>query len=159
MNESEKWKWSRSVVSDSATPWTAAHQAPRSMGFSRQEYWSACHCLLQGEGIGYPLLYSCLGFHGQKSLVNCSPRGPKELDKTQWLSTAMWRKSERLISSEECSFYKKVKFVIEASFKWQRMWYEKKGDEEMSKLSLWNNLWAGIFPKDNNYVHISIMSD
>ena len=23
-----------------ATPWTAAHQAPPSMGFSRQEYWS-----------------------------------------------------------------------------------------------------------------------
>ena len=23
------------------TPWTAAHQAPPSMGFSRQEYWSA----------------------------------------------------------------------------------------------------------------------
>ena len=23
-----------------ATPWTAAHQAPLSMGFSRQEYWS-----------------------------------------------------------------------------------------------------------------------
>ena len=22
-----------------ATPWTAAHQAPPSMGFSRQEYW------------------------------------------------------------------------------------------------------------------------
>ena len=28
------------VVSDSATPWTVAHQAPPSMGFSRQEYWS-----------------------------------------------------------------------------------------------------------------------
>ena len=27
-----------SVVSDSATPWTIAHQAPLSMGFSRQEY-------------------------------------------------------------------------------------------------------------------------
>ena len=24
----------------SATPWTAAYQAPPSMGFSRQEYWS-----------------------------------------------------------------------------------------------------------------------
>ena len=24
----------------SATPWTVAHQAPLSMGFSRQEYWS-----------------------------------------------------------------------------------------------------------------------
>ena len=23
-----------------ATPWAAAHQAPPSMGFSRQEYWS-----------------------------------------------------------------------------------------------------------------------
>ena len=29
-----------------ATPWAAAHQAPPSMGFSRQEYWSGCHCLL-----------------------------------------------------------------------------------------------------------------
>ena len=29
-----------SVVSDSATPWTIAHQAPLFMEFSRQEYWS-----------------------------------------------------------------------------------------------------------------------
>ena len=29
------------VVSDSfATPWTVAHQAPLSMGFSRQDYWN-----------------------------------------------------------------------------------------------------------------------
>ena len=27
-------------MSDSATPWTAAHQVPLSTGFSRQEYWS-----------------------------------------------------------------------------------------------------------------------
>ena len=31
---------SHSVVSDSATPRTIAYQAPLSMGFSRQEYWS-----------------------------------------------------------------------------------------------------------------------
>ena len=31
---------SHSVVSDSATPWTVACQAPLSMEFSRQEYWS-----------------------------------------------------------------------------------------------------------------------
>ena len=35
-----------------ATPWTAAYQAPSSMGFSRQEYWSGvplpyCHTPLQ----------------------------------------------------------------------------------------------------------------
>ena len=40
MHESKKCKWSHSVISDSATPWTAAYQAPLSMGFSRQEYWS-----------------------------------------------------------------------------------------------------------------------
>ena len=27
-------------MSNSAMPWTIAHQAPPSMGFSRQEYWS-----------------------------------------------------------------------------------------------------------------------
>ena len=27
-------------MSDSATPWTVAYQAPQSMEFSRQEYWS-----------------------------------------------------------------------------------------------------------------------
>ena len=30
---------SHSVVSESAAPWTVTHQAPLSMGFSRQEYW------------------------------------------------------------------------------------------------------------------------
>ena len=30
------------------TPWTVAHQAPLSMGFSRQEYWSGLPFLLQG---------------------------------------------------------------------------------------------------------------
>ena len=37
-----------SVMPDSATPWTAAHQAPRSMGFPRQEHWSGPPFLLQG---------------------------------------------------------------------------------------------------------------
>ena len=31
-----------------AMPGTVAHQAPLSMGFSRQEYWSGFHFLLQG---------------------------------------------------------------------------------------------------------------
>ena len=34
-----------SVISDFfATPWTVAHQAPLSLGFSRQEYWSGLPC-------------------------------------------------------------------------------------------------------------------
>ena len=42
---SNAWKWKVKVKSLShirllATPWTAAYQAPPSLGFSRQEYWS-----------------------------------------------------------------------------------------------------------------------
>ena len=42
---SNAWKWKVKVKSLSciwllATPWTAAYQAPLSLGFSRQEYWS-----------------------------------------------------------------------------------------------------------------------
>ena len=42
---SNAWKWKVKVKSPSrvwllVTPWSAAYQAPLSMGFSRQEYWS-----------------------------------------------------------------------------------------------------------------------
>ena len=44
---SNAWQWKVKVklkllsrVQPLATPWTIAHQAPPSMGFSRQEYWS-----------------------------------------------------------------------------------------------------------------------
>ena len=45
ISSSKAWKWKVKVKSLSRvrlfkTPWTAAHQAPPSMGFSRQEYWS-----------------------------------------------------------------------------------------------------------------------
>ena len=32
-----------------ATPWSRAHQAPLSLGFSRQEYWSGLPCLPPGH--------------------------------------------------------------------------------------------------------------
>ena len=53
---SNAWKWNVKVKLFScvrlfATPWTAAYQAPPSMGFSRQEYWS---------GVPSPSLYTCL---------------------------------------------------------------------------------------------------
>ena len=44
ISSSNAWKWKVKVkllshVQLLATPWTAAYQAPLSMGFSRQEYW------------------------------------------------------------------------------------------------------------------------
>ena len=49
-----------------ATLWTVAHQAPLSMGFSRQEYWSRLPCPPPGDlpdpGIKPASLYvSCIG--------------------------------------------------------------------------------------------------
>ena len=38
-----------SVVPDSVTPWTVAHQSPLSMGFSRKEYWSGLLCPPPGD--------------------------------------------------------------------------------------------------------------
>ena len=53
---SNAWKWNVKVKSLSrvwllVTPWTAAYQAPPSMGFSRHEYWS---------GVSLPSPFSCL---------------------------------------------------------------------------------------------------
>ena len=71
---SSAWKWKVKVKSLSrvrllATPWTAAYQAPPSMGFSRQEYWSGLPFLFKKGEIkihifaymyGWvPLLFTC----------------------------------------------------------------------------------------------------
>ena len=55
---SNAWKWKVKVKLLSrilllVTPWTAAYQAPPSIGFSRQEYWS---------GVPLPSLITCLPF-------------------------------------------------------------------------------------------------
>ena len=53
---SNVWKWKVKVkllsrVRLLASPWTAAYQTPRSMGFSRQEYWS---------GVPLPSVRNCI---------------------------------------------------------------------------------------------------
>ena len=54
------------------TPWTIAHQASLSMGFSRQEYWSELPCPPPGDlpdpGVkhGYPAL--------QADTLPCEPQ-------------------------------------------------------------------------------------
>ena len=57
---SNSWEWKVKVKSLScvrllATPWTVAHQAPSSTGFSRQEYWS-----------GVPLPSPCMNLKRSK---------------------------------------------------------------------------------------------
>ena len=66
ISSSNAWKWKVKVKSLScvwlfATPWTAAYQAPPSMGFSRQEYWS-----------GVPLPSPIFGLQGGNIFRQCS---------------------------------------------------------------------------------------
>ena len=70
---SNTWKWKVKVKSLSrvrllVTPWSAAHQAPPSMGFSRQEYWS-----------GVPLPLAPANFHHLQLLPNIWPSPPQNL--------------------------------------------------------------------------------
>ena len=58
---SNAWQWKGKVKSLShvrllATPWTAAYQAPASMGFSRQEYWSG----VPSPSLHHLYIYICM---------------------------------------------------------------------------------------------------
>ena len=55
------------------TPWTVAHQALLSRGFSRQEYWSGLHFLLQGTFLikGWNLILFHL-LHSQMDFCHCA---------------------------------------------------------------------------------------
>ena len=65
-----------SVVSDSATPETAAHQAPLSLGFSRQEHWS---------GLPFPSpMHESEKWKWSRSVVSDSKR-PHGLQRTRLL--------------------------------------------------------------------------
>ena len=59
-----------------ATAGTAAHQAPLSVGFSRQEHWSGCHSFLQriflSQGSNQSLL------HCRQTLYHLSPLGSSD---------------------------------------------------------------------------------
>ena len=73
---SNAWKWKVKVKSLShvrllATPWTAAYQAPLSMGFSRQEYWSGVP--LPSPELLYKLIQNVvlvLGAQQSKSVIH-----------------------------------------------------------------------------------------
>ena len=65
--------WMLSRVQLFATPWTVAHQAPLPVKFSRQEYGSGLHFLLQGV---FPIQRSNPGLlHWQADSLLSEPHG------------------------------------------------------------------------------------
>ena len=73
-SSSNAWKWKVKLKSLSrvrllATPWTAAYQAPPSMGFSMQEYWSGVP--LPSPTFVTILLFCCGHSSGQEMTSHC----------------------------------------------------------------------------------------
>ena len=79
-----------SCVQIFATPWTTAHEAPLSMGFSRQEYWSGFSCPPSGLGCcyfiskTYPVGISSSFWEGLEAHQSWFPHPPKA-------ATGVWR--------------------------------------------------------------------
>ena len=72
----------------SVSPWTVPYQSPLSMGFSRQEYWSGLHFLLQRifltQGLNPRLL------HWQAESLPLAPPGkPSYLAILTWLGPSI----------------------------------------------------------------------
>ena len=69
------WKWKVKVKSLSrvqlfATPWTAAYQAPPSMGFSQQGYWSGVPWPSLDHGISMPYIPMCCSITNTEETTN-----------------------------------------------------------------------------------------
>ena len=83
-----------------ATPWTAAYQAPPSMGFSRQEYWSGVELCLVG------LIHVEQAFPG-RPVVKTSPSSVEGLGsiprQSAKLSCASWPKNENIKLKQYCN--------------------------------------------------------
>ena len=83
---SSAWKWKMKVKSFSrvrllATPWTAAYQAPPSMGFSRQEYWSGVP--LPSPILHFTSLSNYAAAAAGKSLQSCLTARPHRRQPTR----------------------------------------------------------------------------
>ena len=76
-SNARKWKVklkSLSRIRLFATPWTVAHQAPLSMGFSRQEYWSGLPFPSPGD-LPYPGIEPGPPALQADSLPSAEPKG------------------------------------------------------------------------------------
>ena len=88
-----------------ATPWTAAFQAPLSMGFSRKEYWSGLPFPVLGDlsdtrvGLASPVSPALLGRFFTSSTTWKAPiisiDEDKAFDKIQHLSGLPWWLSDK----------------------------------------------------------------
>ena len=82
-----------------ATPWMAAHQAPPSMGFARQEYWSGVPLPSPSEFLKASIIYLFMEklFYEQKVRIRClTGKGIKNMLRT-WHWRRQWHPTPVLL--------------------------------------------------------------
>ena len=135
---SNAWKWkvkgkSLSQVRLLATPWTAAHQAPPSMGFSRQEWWSGVplpsphyynyiyiyiYILIEYIIIIYTLLNENIN-HLKMLHSSIFPLLYCNLLHIFWKKNIVWE----LWDKHACGWNGTIALVLTTHFQIRRMWY------------------------------------
>ena len=114
---SNAWKWKVKVKSLSrvrlfATPWTAAYQAPPSMGYSRQECWSGVPLPLRNCYIPESGWTPGVG-DGQGGLVCWDSWGCKESNTTEQLNWTDIVQHSSYISLHSQLHCRRVSFFVE----------------------------------------------
>ena len=114
-----------SVVSDSAIPWTIACQAPLSMEFSRQEYWSGLPFPSPGD-LPDPGIKP--GFqHCRQILYHLSHLG------SLWKMSRSLRSWERVLQAEGALCSKGIE-VLEVNLRNIRVWFGENGEEDRRQI-------------------------
>ena len=88
MHESEKWKWSRSVVSHSVTPWTAAYQG------------SSIHGIFQAR----VLEWGAIAFSGNRLSIYLLATTLSAMDWNFWQEEVFWHSLELKIQGRSRHF-------------------------------------------------------
>ena len=115
----KRWWWFSGLVAKScptlATPWSVARQAPQSVGFSRQEYWSGLPFPSPGDlrdpGIEprSPVL--------QEYLHQLSYEGSPKEEERRWKKKSMSGQRRNRLAGFDSAKEKKVKTVS-----WRKAW-------------------------------------
>ena len=138
----EWWYWC-SDVSASLWPYGLVHQAPLSMGFSRQEYWRGLLCPFLGDlpDQGLSLNLQCL-LHCRWILHHWSIREASHVRQGIWV----WSLVGELRSHMACGTTKKKKNSSSVSWNLSQTWMTSVASSNslsFAQLLVWLSFWLG----------------
>ena len=128
---------------DSATLWTVAHQAPLSMGFSWEEYWSGLPCpsprylpFLEME----PVSLMSPALTGRFFITSTTWEGQQQVESTSKFREFQYFLKKKSVISLDKKLSPQVRYYIQ-----EGIWFKKKKQLKLSQI-LWLNRKLEGFP-------------